>query len=94
MEGWGFWEALFCPPKNTSTPLHPPQTLTPTPETPGRQASFEPLGLTIAVAKDRAIESLMQQARGLGGFQGVSGGFRGFQGVRGFRRFRVYDFRF
>ncbi len=24
------------------------------------QASFEPLGLTIAVAKDRAIESLMQ----------------------------------
>jgi len=24
------------------------------------QASFEPLGLTIAVAKDRAIESMMQ----------------------------------
>ncbi len=24
------------------------------------QASFEPLGLTVAVAKDRAIESLMQ----------------------------------
>lgn len=24
------------------------------------QASFEPIGLTIAVAKDRAIESLMQ----------------------------------
>ena len=24
------------------------------------QASFEPMGLTIAVAKDRAIESLMQ----------------------------------
>jgi len=24
------------------------------------QASFQPLGLTIAVAKDRAIESLMQ----------------------------------
>jgi len=24
------------------------------------QASFEPLGLTISVAKDRAIESLMQ----------------------------------
>lgn len=33
------------------------------------QASFQPLGLTIAVAKDRAIESLMQvraAARGLG----------------------------
>lgn len=27
------------------------------------QASFEPLGLTIAVAKDRAIESLMQVRR-------------------------------
>jgi hypothetical protein len=27
------------------------------------QASFEPLGLTIAVAKDRAIESLMQVLR-------------------------------
>ena len=27
------------------------------------QASFEPLGLTIAVAKDRAIESLMQVGR-------------------------------
>ena len=24
------------------------------------QASFEPLGITVAVAKDRAIESLMQ----------------------------------
>ena len=24
------------------------------------QASFEPLGLTVAVAKDRAIESLLQ----------------------------------
>jgi hypothetical protein len=29
------------------------------------QASFEPLGLTIAVAKDRAIESLMQVSSGL-----------------------------
>jgi hypothetical protein len=28
------------------------------------QASFEPLGLTIAVAKDRAIESLMQAGDG------------------------------
>lgn len=28
------------------------------------QASFEPLGLTIAVAKDRAIESLMQVGAG------------------------------
>ncbi len=28
------------------------------------QASFEPLGLTVAVAKDRAIESLMQVSRG------------------------------
>lgn len=27
------------------------------------QASFEPLGLTIAIAKDRAIESLMQVRR-------------------------------
>jgi flavin reductase (DIM6/NTAB) family NADH-FMN oxidoreductase RutF len=27
------------------------------------QASFEPLGLTIAVAKDRAIESLLQVGR-------------------------------
>ena len=27
------------------------------------QASFEPLGLTIAVAKDRAIESMMQVRR-------------------------------
>ncbi len=27
------------------------------------QASFKPLGLTIAVAKDRAIESLMQVGR-------------------------------
>ena len=32
------------------------------------QASFEPLGLTIAVAKDRAIESLMQVClRSIGG---------------------------
>jgi hypothetical protein len=29
------------------------------------QASFEPLGLTIAVAKDRAIESLMQVRMGV-----------------------------
>lgn len=28
------------------------------------QASFEPLGLTIAVAKDRAIESMMQVRSG------------------------------
>ena len=32
------------------------------------QASFEPLGLTVAVAKDRAIESLMQ----VGNRQGTS----------------------
>ena len=30
------------------------------------QASFEPLGLTIAVAKDRAIESLMQARKQTG----------------------------
>eukprot|EP00983_Pelagomonas_calceolata_P098012 1158306-Pelagomonas_calceolata.AAC.18 len=29
------------------------------------QASFEPLGFTVAVAKDRAIESLMQGKMGL-----------------------------
>ena len=28
-----------------------------------QQASFKPLGITIAVAKDRAIESLMQVSR-------------------------------
>ena len=31
------------------------------------QASFEPLGLTVAVAKERAIESMMQVIRGRGG---------------------------
>lgn len=36
------------------------------------QASFEPLGLTIAVAKDRAIESMMQVGRGPGGARQVS----------------------
>lgn len=37
------------------------------------QASFEPLGLTIAVAKDRAIESLMQVSwRGLPPCRGCS----------------------
>jgi len=33
------------------------------------QASFQPLGLTVAVAKDRAIESLMQ-VKGRAGVQG------------------------
>lgn len=33
------------------------------------QASFEPLGLTVAVAKDRAIESLMQVGFDMHGFK-------------------------
>lgn len=33
------------------------------------QASFEPLGLTVAVAKDRAIESLMQVSFDAHGFK-------------------------
>ncbi len=37
------------------------------------QASFEPLGLTVAVAKDRAIESMMQ-VRGGGGAAGEAAG--------------------
>lgn len=43
------------------------------------QASFEPLGLTIAVAKDRAIESLMQ----------VRGGGIGCKSAEGVGRSRV-----
>ena len=35
------------------------------------QASFEPLGFTVAVAKDRAIESLMQVGAGVGAGVGV-----------------------
>lgn len=40
--------------------MHPLPALTPAGWAAVLQASFEPLGLTIAVAKDRAIESLMQ----------------------------------
>jgi hypothetical protein len=36
------------------------------------QASFEPLGLSIAVAKDRAIESLMQARASRGMCHGLS----------------------
>jgi hypothetical protein len=40
------------------------------------QASFEPLGLTVAVAKDRAIESMMQvgEGGGVAGWRATGGG--------------------
>ena len=38
------------------------------------QASFEPLGLTVAVAKDRAIESLMQVSCYVAGIPGLCSG--------------------
>ena len=51
--------ALVAVPSATPT-LPPPPHTHPLDRAPPPQASFEPLGLTIAVAKDRAIESLMQ----------------------------------
>ena len=48
------------------------------------QASFEPLGLTVAVAKDRAIESMMQVGgAGLHGGRGAAGWERGGRGGEG-----------